>query len=325
MNFLITADIHLSDRARDSYRFGLFPWLVEQQKKFNPQATFLLGDITENKDRHSASLVNRLVDELIGLKPPVYILKGNHDYTSPDNPYFRFLNCVDGVEFISDVDHITGLGVSMIPHCLTQQELDQACGTIPPETTTVFGHQCLDGAIAETGSRLTGLRWPDIGIPTWCGDIHRPQKVGSVTYVGAPYQVRFGDNFTPRVLLLNNGKEQNLYFPSPRKWSLTIRDHEELLKHKDLRKGDQIKVVLELAREEVVNWATEKQSVLDACKELGFEVYGVDLKVLTNTRRQRLRIDENTQAKTNEDVLGAFCQAENVASEIKKRGMELLK
>lgn len=323
MTFLVTSDLHLSDRPKDNYRFGLFPWLLEQQKKYKPRATFLLGDVTESKDRHSSKLVNRAVDELIGLKPPVYILRGNHDGIDPTNPFFKFLNCIDGIEFIVEPTHLGSLGVSLIPHCLTQEELDQACGTIPYETTVAFCHQCLDGAIAETGSRLTGLRWPDIEAATWAGDIHRPQKVGSVTYVGAPFQVRFGDNYTPRVLLLNKGKEQNLYFPAPRKWSLTIHDHEDLLKNEDLKKGDQIKVMLELAREEVVNWKNHKQQVLVTCKELGLEVYGVDLKVLSNSRRERLRIGD--KAKTNEDVLGAFCQAENVASEIKKHGLELLK
>lgn len=329
MTFLLTSDLHLSDRPKDSYRFGLFPWLRDQQQKYNPRATFVLGDITESKDRHSSRLVNRAVDELIGLKPPVYILRGNHDGVDPTNPFFRFLNCIDGIEFVVEPTHLADLNVTMIPHCQTQAEFDAAYDPTPRHPAAVMAHNTFDGAIAETGSRLTGLRWPLIdpiqpeGV--WAGDIHKPQSLEcGLTYVGAPYQVRFGDNFTPRVLLLNKGKEQNLYFPAPRKLSVAVTSHDGLLRHKDLKKGDQIKVVLELAREEIVNWKTEKQHVLGVCKELGLEVYGVDLKVLTNARRQRVRIGEDVKAKTNEEVLGSFCQAENVASEIKKRGLELL-
>ena len=79
MNWLLSADLHLSDRARDSHRFGLFPWLKKQQQKNKVDATFLLGDLTQEKDRHSSALVNRIVEELLTLTPPVYVLRGNHD------------------------------------------------------------------------------------------------------------------------------------------------------------------------------------------------------------------------------------------------------
>ena len=96
MSILIATDLHLSDRQRDRHRFGIFKWLREQQMKYQTKAVFILGDLTETKDTHNANLVNRIVDNLCSLAPPVFVLKGNHDYIDPSNPFFGFLDYIDG-------------------------------------------------------------------------------------------------------------------------------------------------------------------------------------------------------------------------------------
>ncbi|RPI87194.1 MAG: hypothetical protein EHM40_23155, partial [Chloroflexi bacterium] len=85
MTWLVTSDLHLTDRPRDAHRFGLFKWLAKKQRKHGVKATFILGDITDKKDNHSSALVNRVVNELTQLEPPVYVLKGNHDFIDPNN------------------------------------------------------------------------------------------------------------------------------------------------------------------------------------------------------------------------------------------------
>jgi len=327
MTWLLSSDLHLSDRARDEYRFGLFKWLAKQQQKYDTTATFLLGDITEKKDKHSSKLVNRIIDELIGLKPPIYILKGNHDFIDPKNPFFRFLSCIEGVEFVVEPTFLKEHGMFLTPHQPNQQALDKAAALIPDKVSGVCLHQALDGAIAETGARLSGLSAATIEakrpLGAWAGDIHRPQRVGGITYVGAPYQVRFGDDYTPRVLLIKNGKEQNLYFPSPHKWVLPIHDADEILDNEDLREGDQVKLVIELTREEVVEWAAHKQRAIEACKEVGVDVYGIDLKVAPSKRKERSKIEPGA-SRTREEVFTDFCKVENIASNIKKAGSTLL-
>lgn len=325
MTFLVTADTHLTDNQKDEHRFGLFPWLVKQQQQYKPEATFILGDLTQNKDRHSARLVNRMVDNLLLLQPPVYILKGNHDFVDPNTPYFGFLNHLKGVEFVSEptgIDH----SIMMIPHCPNQAEFAAACRVVK-EPDYVMLHACIEGAIAETGARLTGLRWPPIDFArppllTLAGDIHRPQTLDcGVTYVGAPYHIRFGDDFTPRVLLVKDGKEKNLYFPAPRKWALTIHNVNEIEGNEDLRSGDQVRLTLALAREDAVHWADHKLQVLQACKGLGLEVHGIEVKIKSR-KRERLRIESGKQPQ---EVLTAFCAAETVADNIREVGEELLR
>src|SRR3974390_2270860 len=131
MKWLITSDIHLSDRPRDSYRFGLFKWLVQQQRQHNTTPTFILGDLTHEKDNHSSLLVNRAIDEMTQLKPPVYILRGNHDGIDPNNPYFGFLSCIDGFEFVG-IPTARNFGVSLIPHYRRQADFDEALEGVNP-------------------------------------------------------------------------------------------------------------------------------------------------------------------------------------------------
>lgn len=328
MTWLLTSDLHLTDRPRDVYRFDLFPWLARQQKKYNTTATFLLGDLTDSKDKHSSALVNRVVDELMGLQPPVYVLAGNHDGLDPNNPFFRFLHYTEGLEFIIEPRNagIDGKRVGMVPFCRTQAEFDRSCAKISPKPDALMVHQTFDGSIAESGSRLSGLSPSPIeklrpGV-CWAGDVHRPQRCGPVGYIGSPYHVRFGDQFTPRVLLVENCIEtRNLHFPAPKKWSLTIRDADELQNNPDLAKGDQLKLTIEMAREEAIEWQAHKQRILGACAELGLEVYGAVLKVNSNTVKPQT---VQKRSKDPKEAFAAFCKHENVASSVKQAGLELL-
>ena len=277
--------------------------------------------LPDQKDKHSSKLVNRLVDEFKQLKPPVFVLEGNHDYIDQDNPFFRFLSCIEGVHFIlKPTEPVPGL--FKITHRPTQAEFDASCAQIPKKPMALLVHQTFAGSIAETGGALAGLSTspieslrPDV---CWAGDVHKPQRVGPVTYVGAPYHVRFGDNFTPRVVLTDWSTKKNLFFDCPRKWSITVQGPEQIEGLADVQAGDQIKLCVELTREELVEWVTVKAKCIAACKSLGLEVFGVDLKT-TSAKRERARL-EQPESKTSEDVLSAYCKAEKVSSAIKAAG-----
>ena len=323
MNWLISADLHFSDRPRDAYRFGLFKWLAEQQKLHKVDATFLLGDITQEKDKHSASLVNRVVDEIMELRPPVEIVEAIMMASSPDNPFFKFLNSIEGISFAVGPTLIHGMNVYLIPHCRCQKELDDACAQ-GQERYYVMCHQTFEGAIAETGARLTGLSAKPIKamkpLGVWAGDVHRPQTLGPVTYVGAPYNVRFGDDFTPRVLLIKDGVSHDLHFPAPRKHAVRITAPDDLHSF-NLHRGDQVKITVELPREEVVNWLKHRRMILDVAKEMGVEVHGIELKVDSIALP---KVGKGTPKLDNTELLKAFCKAEKVPSAIRDAGLALI-
>src|SRR6266436_4337016 len=145
-SWIITADLHLSDKPQDSYRWGIFDWLRKQQDENKISGCLILGDLTEEKDCHSATLVNKMVNGLRKLEPPVYILKGNHDYIDYNNPYFGFLSCIDGIRFITTPAEIEP-GIFAIPHQPNQKAFDAACVGINPDHMVLL-HGLFDGALA---------------------------------------------------------------------------------------------------------------------------------------------------------------------------------
>lgn len=317
MTYLVTADVHFSDKPRDEYRFGLLPWLAKQAKKYKADKVFILGDLTENKDRHSATLVKKVVEGLVVLSEvtDVVILKGNHDFLDPNNPFFGFLHYIEGIEYVSEPREVDG--VWLVPHQPNQASFDAALET---ECKKLMLHQTVEGAIAETGGHLGGLNVAGIAAlkPVWClsGDIHRPQQCGPVTYVGAPYHVRFGDDFSPRVLLVGEVITEK-YFLAPRKLSLTVTSPNDILGDP----GDQVKITVVLNRQEVPDWAEIKQHALDVCREQRLEVYGLEMKVTPG--KERIRLTETTGS--HEDVFHAFCASEGVSPYLKKVGLDFLK
>src|SRR6266436_2974897 len=203
MKFLLTADIHLSDNPRDAYRFELFTWLRQQQETYKTDAIMILGDLTTEKNNHSAELVNKIVGGLRLLNPPILILKGNHDYIREDLPFFKFLNSIEGITFCTDPSYIEEYNIYMVPHQTSQAAFDTAF-LKAPQGCLLTMHATITGAISETGARLTGLTVPpNKARALYAGDIHKPQKNGQVTYIGAPFHIRHGDQYEPRVLLLN--------------------------------------------------------------------------------------------------------------------------
>jgi hypothetical protein len=328
MSYLLIGDLHLTDRPRDAYRFGILEWARKQQVKYKPQATFILGDVTDSKDRHSSVLVNKFINGLCKLEPPVYILMGNHDYTDPTNPFFKFLNNWDGITFVINPTEIIDDRVAMIPHCRTQDEFNAECRELVRKPDLLLLHNTFSGAIAETGAPLTGFSpsaieylKPKLGC--YAGDVHRPQRAGPVVYVGAPYHVRFGDDFEPRCLLIeDDGTATNLCFEAPRKWRLVVRSADEILSNDHLLEGDQVKVTVELAREESVDWKTYKQQVLAACKKMGVEVFGVDLRVNTVTKHKGTKVTASHQPS---DTVIAFCKAEGASTQVREAGLSILK
>ena len=323
MTYLIIGDLHLTDKPRDAYRFDIFPWIRKMQVKYRPTATYLLGDLTDSKDNHSATLVNKIVDGLWSIHPTA--VRGNHDYSANQkNPFFDFVNYIEGIQFITDAQTIGN--VAIIPHYRSQAEFDQAvrdCG----KADMYLCHQTFDGAIAETGRRLTGLSAspielmkPRLGV--YAGDVHKPQRAGIVTYVGCPYQVRFGDDFEPRCLLVDNqGNERELRFDAPRKWSLVVRDKFDILNDDYLCEGDQVKLTIELTREEAPDWKSIKQGVLDACKQVGVDVYGVKMKVKTG-KQNKPEVKPNA---SNEEIFEQYCKASKTTKYCHEMGLKLLK
>src|SRR6266567_2832077 len=104
MTTLVTADLHLSSNPRDAYRHERMWEIRKILKKYEVDRLLILGDLTEQKDHHSAELVNEVVNHMILFSEccPVTILRGNHDYVSSECPFFVFLKHIKRIQWINN-------------------------------------------------------------------------------------------------------------------------------------------------------------------------------------------------------------------------------
>lgn len=329
MKLLLATDLHFSDRPRDKYRFGILNQLKQDVTKYKADAIVILGDLTDKKDNHSALLVNLIVSGLRSLAAaaPVYILKGNHDYfADPELPFFRFLNHIDGLTLILKPESVGEL--FMVPHVTTVDEWRRMRPTVPP--TVAFIHQTVSGAFSESGQRLDGFPTKPLrrlNCPVFGGDIHKPQTVGPVIYIGPPYHIRFGDNFVPRYMLFDTetSRYKELHYDCPRKWSITVREPEELQRLKELHEGDQVKIKLELTRDEIPDGASMKDEIIDFLKKSNIENFGVELKVQKQTKVRKHQPSTDLVRLDPIDVLRDFSKREKLPELTRKVGADLLR
>ena len=274
MSAILTSDVHLNDKPGDEYRWGLFDWLLCQQA----DELIICGDLTDAKDRHGAKLVNRLHANVLRLEERfrVIILKGNHDYYDADHPFFEFLGSSSDIAFVADVRKIKlSIGSALFVPAGVRWDFDI------PKVDYLFTHATFSGAKAENGRSLTGV---DPAVlrgfrgKVWSGDIHVPQTLagGKIEYVGAPYHTRFGDDFEPRVVRVDDdGRATDLHFPAPRKVSLTIAEPDNL-RRSDAREGDHVKIRCTLRRADYVKWRVYREEIRRVADEFGWKLFGID-------------------------------------------------
>lgn len=319
MTKLIFADPHWSDNPRDRYRHDFVSWMVVQIRKRSASEVFLLGDLTTEKNYHESWLVNRCVDNVyrLALEAPVTILQANHDYTNPDHPFFGFLSHIDNVSWISQP---TARGSYLfLPHTRQWEQdwkdLEWRYGYYD----CVLAHQTFAGA-------AVGARTME-GIPldifknqkrVISGDIHNPQKIqlpngdprgrpngGLLHYVGAPYRINFGDDYEPRILMLDDqDKLTSISVPGVRKCLLEVTEApmpfikclDQLAAGQNLTEGDILKVRVHLRRESYDEWPKMKGTVRNWAEDAGFVVDSIHpileaAAKLTPTRREDSKTD----------------------------------
>lgn len=280
---LLVSDLHLTANPRDAYRWELFKWMrVKVFKRYGVERLHILGDLTDAKDNHSSTLVNRIVDELATTAEMVEVdvLQGNHDYLKKDEAFFRFLDLIPGCRFIDQIRRDADL--LYLPHTRTPNEDWSA---IPwNDSAYVMMHQTVTGSVASNGSQMEGELEASI-LPQYkhrpkiySGDIHVPQVIGDVEYVGSPYHVHFGDRFTPRAVLLDkNGQACDLHFPTISKFVVNVSEKVDELVEAGLESGDQVKVRVDLPAALFCDWPVIRQRVEDICSDLQVDLRGIEM------------------------------------------------
>lgn len=320
---LLTADIHLSDNPRDSYRWGFQKWLRSTVKRLNISSVYILGDLTERNDMHSAWLVNRLVGDIALLAElcDVTILPGNHDGRSPDNPFFAFTN---------NLRHVTWIGTPtrfgdelFLPHTNNyERDWQQSIANGDFTATTHYYHQTFAGSVGEGGFQLEGIPLTVIpkGTRAFSGDVHTPQTNGPLTYVGAPYRVDFGDDFDPRVIILDGAKVTSLPVPGPQKRLIKLASISKLAAHL-ANKGDIVKITVALKSEEFAEWQRYRGMIEDLAYKEGWALHSAS-PIITHTLSHKLTSE--SKQKPDAEIMRAFAARQGLNDKLLNVGMEFL-
>lgn len=342
---LVISDPHLTEKPADQYRHNFMRDLLDIIKRRKPDGVAILGDLTEEKDRHSAQLVNKIVNELddIAALAPLLVLMGNHDYRSEGHPFFAFLKHIPNIAWIDKVTKGADLprqfrsifaGCLLLPHT-HDYEKDWAEMIQRPKSKQgvpalgfadyrfVFAHNTFDGTEGDNGRLLEGIPPSILGrAKVLCGDIHKPQKVGPVEYIGAPYTIDFGDTYEPRMISTAGHAYHSVSLKAwPQKRLVTVDDLGELFKVK-LNAGDIVKV--RIGQDDIGNWGSIHRDIVAWANKLGVHLFRAEPIMYSKTPvRRNVRV--RGEAVTDESLLRTYAKRHDVEEKTLAVGLEMLK
>lgn len=323
MKRLISADWQLSDGNRDRYRIDFvrqrLPKIIQ---KYKPDQLLVLGDITENKDLHPASLVNEVVGCFHDLSKlcEVIVLQGNHDFLNKENPFFQFIDRFENVSWISKPTVVLEQGSCLfLPH--TRNYKEDWKNVDFGRHDYIFAHNIFQGVTAN-GHTLSGI--PATIFPENAriisGDVHEPQTFGCITYVGAPFLCDFGDFYQPRLLLLDGGRRVSIKVGGPQKRLVTVNWPEKPVH--EANPGDIVKIQANLKMEHVAKWAEIRNSLEDWGKQQQLVVNSI-VPVVAYVKGEGT-VAVKQESKTDNQYLDSYASRLGLDKETVKAGKVLV-
>jgi hypothetical protein len=190
----------------------------------------------------------------------------------------------------------------------------------------IICHQTFQNAKSENGMLLSGIDpsiFDNINAKVYCGDIHTPQQIGKVTYIGSPYLIHFGDQYIPRLLLLDpqQGIEQSIYFPSIRRHTLTIENPDELLKI-NLNPNDQVKVRFKLNNK--LDWDQRKKEIKQLCLDKQWDLCKIETITTSEITANLQQHTNKTVNRSQKQILEEYCILNKIEQDIQIYGYLLL-
>lgn len=336
MAVLISSDWHLNDNPRDRYRHEWQARLHQLIHEHSVHCLVFLGDLTDEKNNHSAALVNTIINHLSKLHdicPRIIMMRGNHDYEDPSCPFFRFVEAMPGFEWVNTPTtlYMKGLGgggnALFLPHTHDYKREWANLDKDFEHADFIFAHNTFAGAIGDSGHVLSGIPttvFPIEGVPVVSGDIHKPQQVDCVTYVGSPYTIDFGDNFTPRVLLSAGDELRSIKCDGPQKRLVQATGVKQALAKLEDAKDDIIKLRIAVSAADKDNWPTTKRQLLEEANKLGVRVHAIEPILEQPDVARRYRVSSG-KAQRDDEVLKAYCKQQGVEADREKTGLAIMK
>jgi hypothetical protein len=338
MSVLLLADTHFTDRKRDAYRMASLPPAIGfALDSFRISDIVIAGDICEEKDRHPASLVNFVAEFVASLarRAVVWVVMGNHDYVNPESSFWKFLGQFPAVKYVDEpriVRLAGGMPAVLMPHSsafVDDWKYVQGQLGCKARRPAYFLHQTVEGA-ASYGHTLAGLN-PALFAKTpavFSGDVHKPQQIGNVRYVGSPYPICFGDDYVGRMLIIDDDEAEGpvivdeVLVNSPRKIKVEASSLQDL--PDDVRAGDMVKVVVSVARSQIASWAELRAGVVAWAEIKQVDLFGVELREKTRVRLTEAA-PSNVPILSEASVFSRYCDANSVSADKRQVGEAILK
>lgn len=329
---LALSDLHLTDNKADDYRHQFMRELIDIVAQRKPQAVAILGDLTEAKDNHSARLVNRIVGYMHALAAtaPVVVMMGNHDYHNEGHAFFEFLHRIPNLAWVGSVMTGDKLPKPMrgpfhdclfLPHT-RNHERDWHGVTLNNDYRYIFAHNTFNGAGVGFGRQLEGIPLDVFAkrARVIAGDIHVPQTLGPVTYIGAPYTVDYGDDYTPRMLALGRDVVSIGLGSFPQKRLLEVADIDELADCK-YKAGDILKVRIHV--EDMTHWHEIRDKAIKCVTQKGGLPQQVLPVINKQTSRRRIKKAQGG-SKSDIDIIEQFAKTNSLPERTLRMGVKIM-
>lgn len=311
------------------YRWKVFE-SAEQIAIFNNvDEIYILGDTTDRKDRHGASLVNKFVDALVCLHDntgaEIFILMGNHDAPLQGRPFWNFLNKL-GIYYITQPCY--SKDVLLLP--FSNNPLEDWKELKLFESAALMMHQTIAGAVIERNRIISTDACPMPVLPRmpiFSGDIHRPQRIGAITYVGASHPVRFGEDWRCRALLIHGNDWANpIEVPLPH-IRRQILDLDASTNAKDLdylKQDDQVRIRWHMTKAQLSDWPIQKEVLQAWANGKGVQVLSMEAKLEDTFRHEDAAVVQREIASP-EQVIRDFGLDQKLDELTISTGLELIK
>lgn len=227
-DYIFASDVHIGERkdlnvptasglnSRLLEGISIVDQIGELAKKYKVRNIFILGDIFDLKDRIPARIMILFAEAVAKFPCPLIILKGNHDYAEDDYAPIKLLKR-EGKLSLIDAPNIYN-DIVFLPYYRKYEEFRQKWIELHKEMKMkqkirlFLFHNTVPGAKFANNRKAEGeFDLPTMGgVRYLAGDIHLPQNVGPIKYLGSPYQVDFGEEGQDKFVYLYKVSEDSL-------------------------------------------------------------------------------------------------------------------
>lgn len=208
---IVISDIHFNLNTLDLASAALFQAIEESNKRQLPLV--IAGDLHDTKAIIRAEVANKLLSLLNTCDQFVHILVGNHDRINEKHSEhgLNYLSNLATIIAYPSAINLRGITTLFIPYQSDPSIINQYKNN---NNQLVIMHQGVNGAFMGDYIQDKTSIEPNFNVPVISGHYHKHQTVGSVTYIGNPYTMSFGEaNDGPKgfLQLYSDGSFDRIY------------------------------------------------------------------------------------------------------------------